>query len=105
MTSGLSEIPLAASQFLYVGACPKIATVLTKFEMSGHVWLVNHIKFPTSSRNGHTPSGASSLNSSRKTSFESGVLIPVVTPHCLTVLSVKDFSEIVNEPAILSRED
>ena len=59
MTFRYPKIPLADFQCLCLGACANLATTLPEFDMSGLVWLASHIKLPTSSRNGHNPSGSS----------------------------------------------
>ena len=98
-------IPSDDFQWMAFGAELYLATDRTAVEISGRVEITNHIKPPTSLRNGQLSLSSSSSYSSNFTPTLSGTLCTEVTRNFFTNSSPNPCWDIVRVPLLRSLED
>jgi len=83
------EIPIAVLQCTSLGLFAYLATALTAFTISGRVCFASHIKHPTNSRKGQSPTGWISSNSLSFKLREIDLSLPELKPNFAAEFSAK----------------
>ena len=99
-----ARVPSAAFHWMAFGVDQPLTTDRTALDLSGRVEIANHIKPPTSSRNGQLSVPSSSSNSSNFTPTLSGTLCTEVTRNFVTNSSAKLCWDVVRVPLSRSLE-